>query len=410
MPVTFTRRNAKNNQMDTNDPAMNHLLSPQVYDLDQGNNGTFTLHLELDDNQLLDKELRAQLVDTFYVTPLQSTNDATLSVRVRNSSALDYEKLKQIKLRMIAKERTPSVGHSLRFNSAELIVTIKDANDNAPQFSQEIYYGSVSEVPIPGVMVAQVSATDIDDGIFGTDGIRYTSLRGDIAAALSLNPITGLITVKNDTDFKDSKNSVYFDREQHTQHFLIVEARDAAGFGNKNTVQLVINITDVNDQVPRFLQSSYTGRIYENQKRFEQDLILSAVDDDAPNTANSRIVYSIVNSSSPFVSHFNIDPNSGRITVAKPLDFEAIQGRIADSRNISFKVRVHDHGIPPLSSQVPVNIMVFDQNDNAPVFSKSLYTKSIPEDVRDGSMVVQVSATDADHSPANSRVYYRLLA
>nr|XP_027198229.1 cadherin-23-like [Dermatophagoides pteronyssinus] len=409
MPVTFTRRNAKNNRMDTNDSNMNLLLAPQVYDLDQGNNGTFTLHLELDDNQSLDKELRAQLVDTFYVTPMQSTNDATLSVRVKNSAALDYEKLKQIKLRMIAKEKAPSVGHSLRFNSAELIITIKDANDNAPQFSHEIYYGSVSEVPMPGTTVAQVSATDIDDGLFGTDGIRYTSLRGDIAAALSLNSITGLITVKNDTD-KNSRNSVYFDREQHAQHFLIVEARDAAGFGNKNTVQLVINITDVNDQVPRFLQSSYTGRIYENQKRFEQDLILSAVDDDAPNTANSRILYTIVNNSSPFASYFNIDPNSGKITVAKPLDFEMIPGQIADSRNISFKVRVHDHGIPPLSNQVPVNILVFDQNDNAPVFSKSLYTKSIPEDVRDGSMVVQVSATDADHSPANSRVYYRLLS
>ncbi|KAH7637786.1 cadherin-23-like protein [Dermatophagoides farinae] len=411
MPVTFTRRNAKNNRMDTNDQAMNSLLSPQVYDLDQGNNGTFTLHLELDDDQSLDKDLRAQLVDTFYVTPLQSTNDATLSVRIRNSAALDYEKLKQIKLRMIAKERSPSAGHqNLRFTSAELIVSIKDANDNAPQFSQEIYYGSVSEIPKPGTIVAQVSATDIDDGLFGTDGIRYTSLRGDIAAALSLNPMTGIITVKNDTDNKDSRNSVYFDREQHTQHFLIVEARDAAGFGNKNTVQLVINITDVNDQVPRFLQSSYTGRIYENQKRFEQDLFVSALDDDAPNTANSRILYSIVNNSSPFSPHFNIDPNSGKITVAKPLDFESIPGQIADSRNISFKVRVHDHGIPPLSNQVPVNILVFDQNDNAPVFSKSLYTKSIPEDVRDGSMVVQVSATDADQSPANSRVYYRLLS
>src|SRR5699024_11014622 len=81
-----------------------------------------------------------------------------------------------------------------------------------------------------------------------------------------------------------------------------------------------------------------------------------------------------------------------------------------DTRNITFRIRVQDHGTPPLSSEVPVTVIVLDANDNAPSFSKSLYTKSIPEDVRDGSMVVQVSATDADQSPANSRIYYRLLS
>lgn len=63
-----------------------------------------------------------------------------------------------------------------------------------------------------------------------------------------------------------------------------------------------------------------------------------------------------------------------------------------------------------LENEALVNIIVFDQNDNAPMFSKSLYTKSVPEDIRDGSMVIQVSATDSDQSPSNSRVYYRLLS
>lgn len=174
--------------------------------------------------------------------------------------------------------------------------------------------------------MAQVDATDMDEGVYGTEGIRYTSLRGEISPALSLNPMTGVITVKNYTnDYLE-----YFDREKHSQHFLIVEARDAAGFGNKNTVQLVINITDVNDQIPRFLHNVYSARIYENQNRFEQDLFVTAVDDDAPNTANSRIVYSIVNDSSPFAENFEIDPNTGKIIVSKPLDFESIPGQIGN--------------------------------------------------------------------------------
>ncbi|KPM07825.1 cadherin-23-like protein [Sarcoptes scabiei] len=425
MPITFIGRNSRkiflngnrNNDDDLTQASSTTISStPQVYDLDQGNNGTFTLHLDpiLDDDgdggdsKSEKLNLKNQLVDAFYVTPLQSTNEATLSVRVKNSKILDYEKLKQIKLRMIAKERSPSAGHrNHRFGSADLIINIKDANDNSPYFNQEIYYGSVSERPSPGTIVAQVSATDLDDDIYGTDGIRYTSLKGEFASILSLDQITGIITVKNDSDVVDS---MLLDRERYSQHFLIVEARDANGFGNKNTVQLVINITDVNDHRPRFLNSPYFAKIYENQMRFEQDLIVNAIDNDAPNTANSRLTYSIVNDSSPYASHFQIDPNYGQIHIVKSLDFELIPGPIADSRNISFKVRAQDNGQPPLDNEVTIMVLVFDQNDNAPVFSKSLYSKSIPEDVRDGSMVIQVGATDADQSPIHSRVYYRLLS
>ena len=44
------------------------------------------------------------------------------------------------------------------------------------------------------------------------------------------------------------------------------------------------------------------------------------------------------------------------------------------------------------------------------MFTKTLYTKSIPEDIRDGSMVLQVAALDGDHSTINSRIYYRIVS
>lgn len=402
MPVTFTGRMSKS---DNGIPG--NFLSPQVYDLDQGNNGTFTLHLELDeDANSIPSEMRSQLADAFYVTPLQSTNEATLSVRVRNPIALDYEKLKKVKLRLIAKERTPSSGNQLRFSTAELIVNIKDANDNTPQFSEDIYYGSVSENASPGTIVARVNATDSDAGLFGNEGIRYTALRGEIAPALSINPMTGVITVKSTGQLN---HSTYFDRERHVQHFLIVEARDAAGFGNRNTVQLVVNITDVNDQQPKFSQSHYEVRLPENANKFEPDFFVLATDDDEPHGSNSRLQYSVVNSSQ-WSNYFDVEPHTGKVLVRRPIDFESISGPIAETRNISFNIEARDHGSPPLRNEVPITVVILDQNDNAPVFSKTLYTKSIPEDVRDGSMVIQVSATDADQSPANSRVYYRLLS
>lgn len=362
--------------------------------------------------------LSSPFSDAFYVTPLQSTNEATLSVRVRNPQALDYEKLKKVRLRLIAKEKTPSAGGNgqLRFSTAELLVSLKDANDNTPVFREDIYYGSVAENASPGTVVARVGATDVDEGLYGSEGIRYTALRGDIAPALTLNPITGVISVKTGATLNSS--GAYFDRERHLQHFLIVEARDAAGFGNRNTVQLIVNITDVNDQAPRFQAppGGYQVRLAENSVTFEGSngggggFFVSAVDDDEPGSANGRIVYSVVNGSSPWAANFDVERDSGRVVVRKPLDFEAIPGPPGDSRNISFRVRASDHGSPPLWAEVPVTVVVLDANDNPPVFSKTLYAKSVPEDVRDGSMVVQVAATDADQSPANSRVYYRLLS
>ena len=72
MPVTFTGRMSKSGDgsgsgssggTSSGVSGGGQLYSPQVYDLDQGNNGTFTLHLELDDDEgeILSSELKGLL-------------------------------------------------------------------------------------------------------------------------------------------------------------------------------------------------------------------------------------------------------------------------------------------------------------------------------------------------------------
>jgi hypothetical protein len=46
----------------------------------------------------------------------------------------------------------------------------------------------------------------------------------------------------------------------------------------RNTVQLVVNIEDVNDNAPVFLQSKYEARLWENHREFESPLYIEAVD------------------------------------------------------------------------------------------------------------------------------------
>lgn len=71
-----------------------------------------------------------------------------------------------------------------------------------------------------------------------------------------------------------------FDRELVSRHYLTVEARDDLGKGNRNTAQLIVNILDVNDNPPVFLQNKYEAVLRENEEQFESPLIVEAFDID----------------------------------------------------------------------------------------------------------------------------------
>lgn len=88
--------------------------------------------------------------------------------------------------------------------------------------------------------------------------------------SLKLNAESGEIVIKSDRPV--------FDREQISKHFLTIEARDDLGLGNRNTVQLIINVEDVNDNSPRFLSSKYEMRLKENHLIFESPIIVEARD------------------------------------------------------------------------------------------------------------------------------------
>ncbi len=60
---------------------------------------------------------------------------------------------------------------------------------------------------------------------------------------------------------------------------------------------------------------------------------------------------------------------------------------------------------PRKTGTLKINIIVLDANDNAPVFSQSVYTALVAENASMGSLVLQVSATDADQG-TNKQVSY----
>lgn len=61
------------------------------------------------------------------------------------------------------------------------MIHIRDVNDNIPEFPFPLYEITIPENIKEGTRIAQIKATDRDEGAFGTDGIRYTYLSGGIA-------------------------------------------------------------------------------------------------------------------------------------------------------------------------------------------------------------------------------------
>lgn len=208
--------------------------------------------------------------------------------------------------------------------------------------------------------------------------------------------------------------SAAFDREIISRHYLTVEAIDNVGQGNRNTAQLIIDIQDVNDNAPTFIQRQYEAKLLENKAEFETPLQVEARDLDLNGTENSQITYEIVEGL--YRNNFSIDPETGLLRPLHHFDYEElvdnqrrqVRQANADMREIELLIRARDSGIPMLSTVVPVLIYVQDVNDNPPIFQKNFYTKTVPEDLPGGSSVLQVLAIDRDGSAPNNAIVYRI--
>ena len=99
---------------------------PTVFDYDLAANGTFELSIRCEDGDLFD------------VSPTLVVNEAEFGVRVRNQSALDYERIQVVDCVVTARELL--VVAERKSSSVRLSIAVRDVNDNVPQFSLDAYH------------------------------------------------------------------------------------------------------------------------------------------------------------------------------------------------------------------------------------------------------------------------------
>ncbi|XP_076043934.1 cadherin 87A isoform X2 [Oratosquilla oratoria] len=347
-----------------------------VQDTDVGSNSVFSLRL-LDTSGI------------FSVEPEVASGSSSVSIRVARGP-LDYENPNQRKfiLLVVAEETLTNPRLS---STATVTVSITDINDNSPQFEREAYTALVSESATPGTLVTTISAQDRDKGIFGKEGIQY-SLFGNGAEKFSVDKSSGVITVALCTT-PGSGNCL--DYEEKPTYFLSFQATDAEGSGHTTVVPVKISLLDSNDNPPRFTEEVYRAVIDEGDTQFNPALKVTAIDPDA----TSRVTYKLV-SGDP-TGLFAIDASTGHIRVANEsgLDISNLKSDL-----IILTVEASDgEG----SHTANVRVSVRDANNNKPIFGKTSYEAAVQENAPPGTVVEQVSATDAD-TGVNAELRYRI--
>ncbi|XP_056328854.1 protocadherin beta-15-like [Danio aesculapii] len=294
---------------------------------------------------------------------------------------LDREQQKEVTLILTAVDG----GTPPRSGTVAIHVTVLDANDNAPVFSQAVYKVSLPENSPVDTVVVTVSATDADEGQNGEVTFAFGHLSEGLLEIFSLNSLSGEIKLTGLIDF-----------EEESLIELPVQAKDGQGLASHCTV--LIDVIDVNDNAPIIILKSLNSPIPESALPGTEVGIINVQDRDSENNGQVRCS---IQQNVPFKLVPSIKNYYSLVTTGE-LDRELLS-------EYNITITATDEGSPPLSSTKNIHLTVADVNDNPPVFQQQNYRAHVQENNKAGSSICSVSATDPDWRQ-NGTVVYSLLS
>ncbi|XP_070693378.1 protocadherin alpha-3-like [Pempheris klunzingeri] len=382
----------KVNVLDVNDnpPVFSKTLY-KVQVVENANIGTKLLTLTATD---LDDSVNGQLVYSFTergrLNPDDkfSLNDITGEITVKGN--IDYEENQAFEMRVQVRDK----GTPPRSAHGKVLVEVIDVNDNAPEISVSSLMSPVKEDAEIGTAVAMVTITDNDGGTNGLTNCK----------------ITGSVPFKLKSNYKNYYSLLVdgpLDRESVSYYNVSITATDEGSPSLSSTSVITVQISDVNDNPPRFLESVISVYVKENSPLGTTIHTLTTLDSDL--NENAKATYHLINSSpktTSIASMVNINSETGDIVSLQSFNYEEL-------KTFQFKVQATDSGVPPLSSNVTVNVCILDENDNNPAilapYSEhgSVNSESIPYSAEAGYFVAKIRAVDSD-SGYNALLSYHL--
>ncbi|CAG0882476.1 unnamed protein product, partial [Darwinula stevensoni] len=296
-------------------------------------------------------------------------------MKLKLSAGLDYERITKYELTVTAQDSSNRL-----VSEGNLIVLVRDENDMRPIFG-DFKLAQVTEGEPKGTEVVTVFAHDGDASPeFSRVEYQWVDPNEPNNQYFLLDKESGRVTT-----------AAVFDREGTLGNSFVLNilAHDrvasadplARGAPNNMSLQLLVDIADVNDNSPRFTGLPYESEISEDAKENSLVIKISALDADA----TSEITYRIIGGDEE--GNFRIDERFGEIRINKPLDYEKV-------KKYELVVIADDQVNQPTAI---VLVDVTNVNDIAPVFEKPLYeVRNISEDDPNsvGKVLTTVRAID----------------
>jgi len=294
-------------------------------------------------------------------------------------------------------------------------IHVTDVNDHAPVFDKSWYIFDVAEGTYDNHAVGTVRALDSDFG--ANAALTYKLITshedsgfiGNVSRSFDVDPYEGTIRV-----------SGTLDRERVTTHRLLVVARDQGSPSLSSSVEVEINVLDVNDNAPVFhgydeIEENdrlpvYRVSVLENVPIGTQVTKIHANDSDFAGNGNGLILFDLSYQDHAEKQYFAVDSKEGVIATIARLDYET-------RSNYRLIVTASDLGSPvSLTSSAVVLVTVLNVDDDdeeadnelykMPTFRHRYYEVEVDENASVPLLITQLDL--ADHY--DDRIRYSIVA
>ncbi|XP_066236908.1 protocadherin-8 isoform X1 [Saccopteryx leptura] len=238
-----------------------------------------------------------------------------------------------------------------QFRLVHVEVEVRDVNDHAPRFPRTQIPVEVSEGAAVGTRIPLEVPMDEDVGANGLQSVRLADPHSPFRVELQ--------TRADGAQCADLVLLQELDRESQAAYSLELVAQDGGRPPRSATAALSVRVLDANDHSPAFPQGAVAEvELAEDAPVGSLLLDLDATDpDEGP---NGDVVFTF-GPRTPAEARrlFRLDPRSGRLTLAGPVDYER-------QDTYELDVRAQDRGPGPRSATCKVIVRIRDVNDNAP--------------------------------------------
>ncbi|XP_035505056.2 protocadherin gamma-A11-like isoform X28 [Scophthalmus maximus] len=317
--------------------------------------------------------------NNYFILKQHANPDGSKYAELVLQKPLDREEHPSLPLKVIAVDG----GNPQRSGTVDINVSVLDANDNAPVFNQSVYRAVVMENAPKGTCITTVNATDADSGSNADIIFNFSKVKGNTVDMFSIDEQTGVISVAGLIDFEKEK-----------KYELRLEAKDRGGL--TGTSKVVIDVVDVNDNVPVINIMSFSNTVSEDAPLSTTIAVINVKDADSEKNGQIKCT---IDKTLPFRIQSSLT-NYYNLVADQHFDREI-------TSEYDIEIIATDSGSPPLSSSVTLQLRISDVNDNHPLFEKNSYSAYVTENNSPGMSVTSVSAQDSDWSQ-NARISYFL--